>query len=100
MKVKLTWELEDLKMGMYIIRESFKKNGDNWSFAMSVAYQIGWKGQSKNQRYYLVAMSDGMIWQECATKKAVLEMLNSDTEGYRPLTTKEHIAIIVHKGTL
>lgn len=93
------WEEKDIKPGRYIIRESSPVNSEDISFASSVTYKIGFVRPGRSQfdktvlklfgkSYALISITDGMTFPY-KTMGSLVDRLNTDDYGYRPLTQEE-----------
>jgi len=97
--MRVHWEEKDIRVGMYVIRESAPKpieEHGNKGFASSVTYQVGWipswhEETDQYNDYVLLAITDGMIIlsNEQLSRKGLADHMNEDNCGYRMLTLSE-----------
>lgn len=74
--------------GLYIIRESASKPFKDIGFARTVTFKICYS--VKNHTYHLCnILTDGCLIGEYKTTNELIEHLNNDEKGYRPLTKEE-----------
>ncbi len=92
--MKYIWEVDDIKVGMHIIRQSSPVGSKDMGFASTVTYQICWYGEAEKRRYYLSSVTDGMMFGKYKNKEEIVNKFNEDSEGYRILSKQVHIKII------
>lgn len=92
--MKYIWEEKDINAGRYICRESWPEDSDDIGGLCSVTFKMGFiTGASVCM--CLVAITDGMVshYPQYGDKAnaitRLVEHLNSDKYGYRPLTHKQ-----------
>ena len=105
MKTRNIWEVEDIKCGKFICRESWSEDSKDIGGLCSVTYKLGWlcnKGGS-SASMCKVAITDGLILDlresrldERDAKQVMADYLNNDVEGYRPLTDKQVMRRMEH----
>lgn len=95
MKIKFIWEVSDIECGMYFIKNSSPLGSADLSFASTVCFKLGFLHTDGEKSYVLISMmTDGMVYKKMETKEDVVNMLNEESFGYRPLTKDEYVAII------
>lgn len=100
MKTKVQFSPIDITAkgcGQMIVRDSFPRGSKDYQFGASVAYKVGWLVGSKSTRYTLVALTDGMTIVFDGIKN-LIDYLNNDEEGFRPLEPAELVEIIKTQG--
>ncbi len=98
MKQRYIFELDDFKgCGQLVIRESSPLGSTDISFALSVSYKVGYIGAGSTRKYMLIALSDGLC-MSFDTMEALIDHLNNDVHGYRPLNTVELDHIMQYNG--
>jgi len=105
MKTRNIWEVEDIKVGTFICRESWSEDSEDIRGLCSVTYKLGWlcnKGGSRTSMCK-VAITDGLIidFRESGegtkdAKQVLVDYLNSDVEGYRLLTDEQVMRRMKH----
>lgn len=86
--------IEDVVGGAFIIRNSYPKGCDNYSFAATVAYQICWRDTEAGQKWFLSSvMTDGMACCERGSREELFAALNNDQFGYRRLKPKKFVKL-------
>ena len=92
--MKIIFEENDIKVGMYVVCNSYPKGSTNYDFATTVMYKIGWQYKNKTDKtqYCMISLSDGMI-TSYKTKKELINRLNS-AKGYRILSIIEMTDIL------
>jgi len=96
MKTNVYFEPSDfINGGQMIIRQSSTPGSKDVGFAASVAYKIGWT--SRGNTIMMISLSDGMCIDIPSIEK-LCESLNTDAEGYRPMTLEEIHAIATFNG--
>lgn len=86
--------------GQMIIRNSFSANASasaDWGFASSVAYKIGWISHMPKNKACKISLSDGMV-VVYESDQELIESLNEDPVGYRPMTQKEISHVMKYVG--
>lgn len=86
--MKNIWKVEDITAGLFIIKESSTKKAKDLSFARTVTFKIGWENEKGSPYGLINIMTDGWYYR-IGDKKALVDHLNKDEYGYRPLTKKE-----------
>ena len=96
MKTRNIWEVSDIVCGSYVCRESWPEDSEDIGGLCSVTYKLGYMGGGSSYCMCKVAITDGLVLDYPSTEKDILkrgnakevlvEALNSDIEGYRPLT--------------
>lgn len=98
--MKYTWEAEDIKAGLYIVRCDSPSDSKNLGFKLTCSYIISWNlvFDSKTQ-YTLTSLADGWSHGDVAllkenikqgySKETLAKSLNEDERGYRLLTKSE-----------
>lgn len=95
MKIKFIWELSDIVSGIYFIRQTSPIDSKDLSFACTVSFKLGFLHDGSEQPWVLISvLTDGMVYAKMANKEDVLNMLNNDEHGYRPLTKSEYMAML------
>lgn len=80
-----------------IVRNSCPIGTEDYSFLTSVAYKVGYCYVNKFQKSMLISLSDGMAIIYDNDDK-LIEHLNNDVFGYRPMTTEEMNNINNYQG--
>jgi len=86
-------EEKDIKCGMYIIRNSSPINSNDYSFAMTVLYKIGF--DTHNDDICKISLTDGMVMRY-KHKKFLMKELNEDKFGYRILNKFEVAELLIN----
>jgi hypothetical protein len=102
-KTDYKFEVDDFPgSGQMIIRRSseelepeFSHSDKTISFALSVAYKIGYC--SKTRQACLISIADGLVLLY-DDKEALCKKLNEDEVGFRPMTTFEIITCMEYQG--
>lgn len=96
--MKYKFEEKDIELGTFVIKNSSPKGSGDLGFASTVAYKICWIPEGKINTYCMVAMfTDGGIFK-LGTKDELLQHINEDKHGYRPLTKQELLNILSHSN--
>lgn len=99
MKSKILFHPEDLKgSGQLVIRNSFPQNSNDYRYASTVCYKVGYLPERKKNVVLLIAMSDGLATQY-KSKSDLCDFLNNDDPGFRPMTDKEIRNIFGDQGS-
>jgi len=94
--MKNIWKEEDIKVGMFIIRESSKKPSKDITFTRTVTSQITWSHGRTNTNYGLTSvMTDGWFCPIGKNKQSLADHLNNDEFGYRPATKEEILDMLI-----
>lgn len=98
MKSQYIFEPSDFEgAGQIVIRQSASPKCTDIGFMASVTYKIGWMTGDKRNHYCMVSMQDGMVI-DYQNKEKLCDHLNNDSEGYRPISEKELLAVIQYCG--
>lgn len=99
MKSKFYFEPSDfVSGGQMIIRQACSTNCKDIAFMCSVSYKIGWKSNlSKGNSVIKISLSDGMCI-EYENEQVLCDKLNSDEQGYRPMTQQEINSVMNYCG--
>ena len=98
MKTKYIFEPSDFKgSGQMIARDSSPPGSSDIAFLASVAFKIGWIVHSGPNKIARVALTDGMV-HTYENDKALCDMLNDDTFGFRPMTNEEITTVALYVG--
>lgn len=82
MRTKYEWEPSDIRGGVFFIRQSSSPESGDTSFALSVAYMIGYE---QDRGYCFISLADGCAHGFNRTKSGFSSALNKDKYGYRPI---------------
>lgn len=97
MKAKIQFTPSDFRAaGQIVVRDSFTRGSKDYEFAASVAYKVGYLPQHPDQ-FTLTALTDGMTLV-FATLDKLVDHLNTDSEGFRPLENGELLKVIETQG--
>ena len=95
MKVTYKFEIEDIKVGKYFTRNSYRERSEPSGMA-SVTYKVGYfSWRPKGQRYCLISISDGMVLGG-KTKEQICAFMNSDRIGFRPTDREDLLAMVYY----
>ena len=99
MKKKTIWNAQDITHGLTVIRENckFPKNKSEASGASTVIFSVGYRVNRNGVRKYTLSnsMADGFSYDVGTTLNDVATELNNGDYGYRKLSTKEKIKILI-----
>lgn len=84
------WDADDIKAGMYVIKNSSPIGTTDLGFARTVTYKIGWNCKGDKSFGMIACLTDGMFFS-IGDKYAMVDHLNDDEFGYRPLTKPEYL---------
>jgi len=97
--MKITYEEDDIKPGMYLMRNSKSKEID-YSFDMTILYKVGFLDKEKDRKkendynyYCLISMTDGWILK-FNSKKELVEVLNKAENGYITISFEKLIKLL------
>ena len=92
--MKIIFEEDDIKVGMYVICNSYPQGSTNYDFATTVMYKIGWKYDKPDEenKYCFISLSDGWV-NVFKSKKEMVKHLNNE-KGYRILNIIEMTDIL------
>ena len=90
MDMKNIFTAEELKCGMFVIKNSVGRPIKNLDSARSEVYQIVYLVHEEGTMYCLSGiLTDGFTLEISNTLEGVADYLNQGEEGYRPLTKDE-----------
>ena len=93
MKIRHEFEPGDFEGGgQMIVRNS---NDLSVDFMSSIAWKIGFENKSGNR--CMVSLADGLVLL-FAGEQELIDKLNNDKSGYRPMTEDECVAVSGHVG--
>ncbi len=105
MKIKYTWEKEDIKMGMYVICDSYPETcvKDDIGGLSTVAYKVGYQSLTSKSDPSFISLTDGLVFviarkEGQDREDAVLDFLNNGVNSYRPARAKTLKAIIDYQA--
>lgn len=99
MKTRTTFIEVDFKgYGQLIVRDSFPRGSKDYAFGISVAYKIGYVLTQTENNAALISLSDGMVIG-FESKRALVEHLNADEEGFRVLEIEEYVEMVRAQGS-
>ena len=91
-------DFTDNGCGQVVVRDSFTRGSKAYEFGASVAYKVGWVSGITSTQFSLVALTDGMTTLFGGIQKLV-DHLNNDECGFRPLEPDELVEIIKTQGS-
>lgn len=94
MKIHYTWEKEDIKMGMYVIRNSYPNECAKSDIGglSTVVCKVGYTQSISDSDPVIISLTDGFVYTIVRSEgqdreDAVLNWLNNDKYGYRPASS-------------
>ena len=92
MKNRIIWEEKDIECGLFIVRESANLE-INDGFKTTVCFKLGYCRDTDKKYGLCNFLTDGWYHSIGKTKQEVVEYLNNDEYGYRPLLKTEVIEL-------
>jgi hypothetical protein len=85
---------EQLKTGMFIIRNDAGRPITDQSFARTVTFKIIYRHTAEKPHGMCSVLTDGFTYGVANDRKELAEYLNNDDIGFRPLEREEMIELI------
>lgn len=99
MRTRIEFEPSDFEgCGQTLIRQSVTKETTDLSYAVSVAYKVGYISNCETKCALLISLADGMALQFDGLQE-LCDYLNRDHVGFRPMTGDEIARVLGAQGS-